>query len=152
MEKESEKESEKEVGSLINELTYLRYLMNKGAIRECFRKMSIPEYIAMHNIADNSETAAIYEGRTYLTELSEKMKYNNNRIVFEIEMIRLCKPQMNTDYSALHHRIQQLENIVEQLLAGNTNIKMQKSCINESEFTTFIIRPQKKIYTEMYYS
>lgn len=69
-----EKESEKEVGSLINELTYLRYLMNKGAIRECFRKMSIPEYIAMHNIADNSETAAIYEGRTYLKELSEKMK------------------------------------------------------------------------------
>ena len=95
----------------------------------------------------------IYQRYMYiLAELSEKMKYNNNRIVFEIEMIRLCKPQMNTDYSALHHRIQQLENIVEQLLAGNTNIKMQKSCINESEFTTFIIRPQKKIYTEMYYS
>ena len=95
----------------------------------------------------------IYQRYMYiLAELSEKMKYNNNRIVFEIEMIRLCKPQMNTDYSALHHRIQQLENIVEQLLAGNTNIQMQKPCINESEFTTFIIRPQKKIYTEMYYS
>lgn len=95
----------------------------------------------------------IYQRYMYiLAELSEKMKYNNNRIVFEIEMIRLCKPQMNTDYSALHHRIQQLENIVEQLLADNTNIQMQKPCINESEFTTFIIRPQKKIYTEMYYS
>ena len=95
----------------------------------------------------------IYQRYMYiLAELSEKMKYNNNRIVFEIEMIRLCKPQMNTDYSALHHRIQQLENIVEQLLAGNTNIPMQKLCIDESEFTTFIIRPQKKIYTEMYYS
>ena len=84
--------------------------------------------------------------------LSEKMKYNNNRTVFEIEMIHLCKPQMDTDYSGLYHRIQQLENIVEQLLAGNTNIPTQKLCINESEFTTFIIRPQNKIYTEMYYS
>lgn len=87
-----------------------------------------------------------------LAELSEKMKYNNNRTVFEIEMIHLCKPQMDTDYSGLYHRIQQLENIVEQLLAGNTNIPTQKLCINESEFTTFIIKPQNKIYTEMYYS
>ena len=87
-----------------------------------------------------------------LAELSEKMKYNNNRTVFEIEMIHLCKPQMDTDYSGLYHRIQQLENIVEQLLAGNTNIPTQKLCIDESEFTTFIVRPQKKIYTEMYYS
>ena len=86
-----------------------------------------------------------------LAELSEKMKYNNNRAVFEIEMIRLCKPQMDTDYSSLYHRIQQLENIVEQLLSNN-NIPMQKFCVDESEFTTFIIRPQKKIYTEMYYS
>lgn len=87
-----------------------------------------------------------------LAELSEKMKYNNNRTVFEIEMIHLCKPQMDTDYSGLYHRIQQLENIVEQLLVGNTNIPTQKLCIDESEFTTFIIRPQNKIYTEMYYS
>lgn len=86
-----------------------------------------------------------------LAELSEKMKYNNNRAVFEIEMIRLCKPQMNTDYSALYHRIQQLENIVEQLLAGN-QVLQQKLTVDESEFMTFIIRPQKRIYTQMYYS
>lgn len=86
-----------------------------------------------------------------LAELSEKMKYNNNRAVFEIEMIRLCKPQMNTDYSALYHRIQQLENIVEQLLAGN-QILPQKLSIDESEFMTFIVKPQNKIYTQMYYN
>lgn len=86
-----------------------------------------------------------------LAELSEKMKYNNNRAVFEIEMIRLCKPQMNTDYSALYHRIQQLENIVEQLLTGN-QILPQKLSIDESEFMTFIVKPQNKIYTQMYYN
>jgi len=66
--------TDNEMESLINELTYHRYLMNKGAIRECFRNMSIPEYIALHSIAVNNETSVIYEGRTYLKDLSEKMR------------------------------------------------------------------------------
>ena len=36
-------------------------------------KMSIPEYIALHNIVQNQEKASIYGGRTYLKELSEKL-------------------------------------------------------------------------------
>ena len=86
-----------------------------------------------------------------LAELSEKLKYNNNRMVFEIEMIRLCKPQMETDYSALYHRIKQLENIVEQLVQGQ-NVVFQKSNIDDSSFVTLIIKPQKKIYTEICYN
>lgn len=86
-----------------------------------------------------------------LAELSEKMKYNSNRMIFEVEMIRLCKPQMDTDYSSLYHRIQQLEDIVEQLLSGQQIVSNNLN-INDSEFMTFIIKPQQKIYTEMYYN
>lgn len=68
------KERTPDIMALSNELTYRRYLMNKGQIREFFKKMSIPEYIALHNIALDEEMSSIYEGRTYLKELSEKME------------------------------------------------------------------------------
>lgn len=68
------KERTPDIMALSNELIYRRYLMNKGQIREFFKKMSIPEYIALHNIALDEEMSSIYEGRTYLKELSEKME------------------------------------------------------------------------------
>ena len=61
-----------EIGELSNELTYRRYLMNKGKIRELFRKMSIPEYIALHMIASEGKHNSISSGRTYLTDLAAK--------------------------------------------------------------------------------
>ena len=63
-----------DITTLSNELTYRRYLMNKGKVREFFDKMSIPEYIALHHIASESEMSSIYGGQTYLKELSEKME------------------------------------------------------------------------------
>ena len=63
-----------DITMLSNELTYRRYLMNKDKIREFFKKVSIPEYIALHNISLGEETSSIYGGRTYLKELSEKMQ------------------------------------------------------------------------------
>ncbi len=63
-----------DIAKLSNELTYHRYLMNKGQIHEYFVKLSIPEYIALHIIALESEVSEIYMGRTYLKELAEKMQ------------------------------------------------------------------------------
>ena len=63
-----------DITTLSNELTYRRYLMNKGKVRDFFDKMSIPEYIALHHIASESEMSSIYGGKTYLKELSEKME------------------------------------------------------------------------------
>lgn len=63
-----------DIAKLSNELTYHRYLMNKGQIHEFFVKLSIPEYIALHIIALESEVSEIYMGRTYLKELAEKMQ------------------------------------------------------------------------------
>lgn len=59
---------------LSNELTYRRYMMNRGKIRTLFKELSIPEYIALFNILQNAENSSIYGERTYLKELSEKME------------------------------------------------------------------------------
>lgn len=53
-----------DIAMLSNELTYRRYMMNKGKIRDFFKEMSIPEYIALHNIAIENEMSSIYEGKT----------------------------------------------------------------------------------------
>ena len=74
MSKEEKELGKNEIMKLSNELTYRRYLMNRGQIREFFQKINTPEYIALYNIALNSDVSDIYSGRTYLKELSEKMQ------------------------------------------------------------------------------
>lgn len=78
-----------------------------------------------------------------LAELSEKMRYNNNRSVFEVEMIKMCVPQMEVDYSALYHRLQQLEDIVSQLTEGKS--VSYKKPIDDT--VTFHVRTPYKVST-----
>lgn len=64
-----------DISMLSHEITYQRYLMNSGrSIKELFKKMSIPEYIALHSVAMERELSSIYGERTYLKDLSEKME------------------------------------------------------------------------------
>lgn len=63
-----------DIVKLTNEITYHRYLLNKGQIRDFFKQLSIAEYIALHYISLDSEMSEIYSGRTYLKELAEKMQ------------------------------------------------------------------------------
>lgn len=89
-----------------------------------------------------------------LAELSEKMKYNSNRTIFEIEMIKMCTPQMETDYSALHHRIKQLEAIVDNLVEKVDNsgsVFCDTRPCNEEEFITVYVGTPQKVSTEIYY-
>ena len=82
-----------------------------------------------------------------LAELSEKMKYNSNRTIFEIEMIKLCTPQMETDYSALCHRIKQLEDIVDKIVDNS----YQTQSSYEDDSIVIHVGVPKKISTETYY-
>lgn len=74
MEKAAETVGREEILKLTNEFTYRKYLMNKEQVKDFFKKITVPEYIALHHIASGSETSDIYSGRTYLKELSEKMQ------------------------------------------------------------------------------
>lgn len=62
-----------EIEELSNELTYQRYLVNNSQLREFFRKVSVPEYVALHKIAAESEPTETGPGKTYLKDLAEKM-------------------------------------------------------------------------------
>ena len=63
-----------DVLKLSNELMYRRYLLNKDQLRNFFKELSIPDYIALHIIQETEELTEIYEGRTFLKDLAEKMQ------------------------------------------------------------------------------
>ena len=63
-----------EVLQLSNELTYRHYLMDRGKIKDIFRKVSIPEYIALQAIVEESNRSSIYFGKTYLKDLAVRLQ------------------------------------------------------------------------------
>ena len=74
MEEQKKTIDKDELERLSHELTYRRYMMDKGKIRSLFKDIRIPEYIALYSIAQDGENSSIYGERTYLKELSEKME------------------------------------------------------------------------------
>ena len=74
MEEQNKKMDKAELERLSHELTYRRYMMDRGKVRSLFKDIRIPEYIALYSIAQDGENSFIYGGRTYLQELSEKMQ------------------------------------------------------------------------------
>lgn len=70
-----EKETSFDVAKLTHELTYHKYLMNNGQqIGRFFKKISIPEYLALHMIEEARRESIIYSGKTYLKEIADKMQ------------------------------------------------------------------------------
>ena len=98
---------------------------------------------------NNPDTSPIIYQRymQILAELPRKIEYNNNRTIFEIEMIKMCTPQMETDYSALHHRIKQLEDIVDKLVNKQTT----EVSMYEEDIVTVHIDALKKFSIDTYY-
>ncbi|MGN0407398.1 MAG: hypothetical protein ACI4EJ_03995 [Bacteroides sp.] len=77
-----------EIGKLSNELTYRRYLMNKGKIQELFQKMTLQEYIALYIIAQERENCPDREEKTYLKDLAEKMQLTVRQTSKAMEKLR----------------------------------------------------------------
>lgn len=83
-----EQELEEDITEISNELTYLRYQMNKGPIRKLFGQIRLTEYILLHSIVRQSDSADIYQGRIYLTDLAERMRLTirqTSRLVGELK-------------------------------------------------------------------
>ncbi len=70
---------EKDLGTLANEMTYRKYLLEKIDMKKLFRNISIMDYNAMQAIlkynAGKDDT-----GRIYLRELAEYLKVPINRV------------------------------------------------------------------------
>lgn len=67
----AENRKEIDILKLGDELILRRYLFNKTQINQ---GLNIPDYIALHIIRESKTKEEIYEGKTYLKDLSEKMK------------------------------------------------------------------------------
>lgn len=68
------KNEQNDVERLAYELTYHRYLMNKGKARNLFTELTIQEYIALHTITKAASTCKYPFKKTYLRDLAEKME------------------------------------------------------------------------------
>ncbi len=66
--------AESEIGKLSHELTYHKYLFNNDKILSFLKKLSIPEYLALHLIQETELADDIYAGRTYLKDIADKMQ------------------------------------------------------------------------------
>ena len=66
-----EKKDYVDVLKLGNELTTRRYLFNKVQVSKV---LSASDYIALRIIMDTEKSEDIYEGKTYLKDISEKMQ------------------------------------------------------------------------------
>lgn len=105
-----------EMFDLIHDLQY----KGKDLPNICTALYDYYKGICFDMMNQGKDTSIIDRYMRILAELSETMKYNNNRIVFEVSMIKMCKPQMEKDYSSLYQRISQLESTIEKILDGQT--------------------------------
>jgi DNA polymerase-3 subunit gamma/tau len=114
--------------------------------------MNLYEYYKKECFTNQSVDFAIYQRyMNILSELPNKLKNGNAYITFEVEMMKLCNPRMEKDYSALYHRIKKLEEIVDKLV-GNVDISKTSSeiYIDEKDFITIHASVPPKISTEIY--
>jgi len=98
-----------------------------------------------------------------LQEASNKINYvTTKRIVLEVAIIKMCKPQMEKDYSALIERIEQLESELDKMennpnvvyvqnaesLNGSAEQSTKESSINDEDNSDRIVDNLRKKYKE----
>lgn len=70
----------------------------------------------MKYYAERIEPEMIFRYIRVLSELANEMKYSSNkRVVLEVALIRLCRPQMEQDYDSVINRLHNLEQASEEM-------------------------------------
>lgn len=85
-----------------------------------------------------------------LGELEGKLKTasSNTKTIFEIDMIKLCKPQMESDITSLTLRVQELEAEIEQLKQNGIPQKQEQESLLPG-FIRMVFPKQPKIIMEV---
>lgn len=108
----------RELGQFV--IDFIWYLRNLLLIRTMGEAADIITEITTENLSFMQREAESLDDQTLiryirvLSELSNQLRYAaRKRVLVEIGIIRLCKPEMETNYDALIDRIKQLEDKVE---------------------------------------
>lgn len=100
-------------------LWYLRNLLlaGKGTRAEEALEVSTDQLKLLQEKAKTVEEALLIRYIRILSELLERIRYaTSKRVLVEVELMKLCKPQMETDSHSLADRVRQLEKKLEQLV------------------------------------
>ena len=115
-------EQGKDLTQFVNEFVwYLRNLLVVKTADDVGQLVDMSEenLQEMTRYAEQIETEIIFRYIRVLSGLAADMKYGNNkRVMLEVAMIRLCRPQMEQDYDSLIHRMHNLEQLNEDLQAA----------------------------------
>lgn len=95
---------------------YLRNLLLAKASEELMDTMEIPSDYReefLKEVRANDAEQLVRFIRIF-SDLTNKIRYaSQKRVLVEVALIKLCKPQMETEYDALSHRVAQLEETLE---------------------------------------
>ena len=111
----------RELTQFVNDFVwYMRNLLLAKSMEnaEDVLEMSTENYRQLKETADKIEDQILTRYIRILSELSNDMKYSSQkRILLEVAIIRMCRPQMEQDMDSLIERIDDLEKQVENGLA-----------------------------------
>lgn len=108
-------------------LWYLRNLLlaGKGAKAEEALEVSTDQMKLLQEKAQTVDETILIRYIRVLSELLERIRYaTSKRVLVEVEMMKLCKPQMESDQNSLADRVRQLEQKLEQMI--QTGIQMEQ--------------------------
>ena len=109
-------------------LWYLRNLLlvGQGNAAEEALEVSTDQLKLLQEKAKAVEENTLIRYIRILSELLERIRYaTTKRVLVEVEMMKMCRPQMETDQSSLADRVRQLEDQLEKLL--KSGIPMQQT-------------------------
>lgn len=94
------------------------------------------------------DVSVVFRYIRILSALANDIKYGNNkRIMLEVALIKLCRPQMEQDNESLLQRIRNLEQANEELQEALASGTLQVSSSNAGETTPAVV-PKKEIRPE----
>lgn len=126
----------RELSRFVSEFTwFLRNVLLVKVSPEADQKldMSAENLERLRQLAAQIDTDALIRYINIFSDTSANIKYAvQKRIVLELAVIKLCKPEMETDYSALLDRVRVLEQKLERgaaglVVAGNNGIESSVS-------------------------
>ena len=128
-------------------LWYLRNLLlvGQGNAAEEALEVSTDQLKLLQEKAQQVEENTLIRYIRILSELLERIRYaTSKRVLVEVEMMKMCRPQMEADTNSLADRVRQLEQQLEHLLqsgipvqqaaqAGQNQIALQQEVKSEQD-------------------
>lgn len=135
----------KDLGRFCDELIwYMRNLMIAKSTEhpEHIIDMSQENLMTLVDTAKSLEMEMIFRYVRVLSEVQNQMKYaTQKRVIFEVALIRLCRPEMQKDYESILNRIHNIEEKIQQGIPVVSATQMQETGLREEEPAV----PQKKV-------